>query len=78
MVELRSLRVDLGICILLRWIQVLGCTLDYKNFRFLMLTGYFQNKNKKDETNHEVEDYHAPPYLMKCLDIFVVRITCTK
>ena len=48
--------------------------LDYKNFRFLMLTGYFQNKNKKDETNHEVEDYHAPPYLMKCLDIFVVSM----
>ena len=30
---LRSLRVDLGICILLRWIQVLGCMLDYKSFR---------------------------------------------
>ena len=29
----RSLRVDLGICISLRWIQVLGCVLDYKSFR---------------------------------------------
>jgi len=31
--RLRSLRVDLGICILLRWIQVLGCMLNYKFFR---------------------------------------------
>ena len=33
MSHIRSLRVDLGICILLRWIQVLGCVLDYKSFR---------------------------------------------
>ena len=67
--KLRSLRVDLGIGILLRWIQVLGCVLDYKSFRSLGAElGYFKNKNKKDETNNVVEDNHATPYLMKCLD----------
>ena len=33
--HLRSLRGDLGICILLKWIQLLGCLLDNKSFRSL-------------------------------------------
>ena len=31
--HIRSLRVDLGICISFIWIQVLGCVMNYKSFR---------------------------------------------
>ena len=70
---LRSLRVDLGICLLLRWIQVLGCVLDYKSFRSVGVDAHRllpKQTNKKKSLG--TTDCHATLYL------FEVRVTCTK